>query len=174
MLLLCLLFLVILSATVSAGDDGRKQWINFISGGLAGTLSSAVVQPLEVVKTQLQSSVSRRMLNSLQKKADPISICKEIYRLDGIKGFYRGIKPMIVGIIPTRAIYFWSYNSAKNMFNQTLNMPISSPLTHLSSAFAAGIASNTITNPLWLVKTRYQLLADTRYFTLYIIIMTLF
>ncbi len=147
---------------IAVADDSRKQWINFISGGLAGTISSAVVQPLEVVKTQLQSSVSRRMLNSLQKKADPISICKEIYRIDGIKGFYRGLKPLIVGIIPTRGIYFWSYNSAKNMFNQTFNIPISSPLTHLSSAFVAGITSNTITNPLWLVKTRYQLIADTR------------
>lgn len=156
------LLILVLVAAATAADDSRKQLINFISGGLAGTISSAMVQPLEVVKTQLQSSVSRRLLNSLQKKADPISICKEIYRVDGIKGFYRGLKPMIVGIIPTRAIYFWSYNSAKNMFNQTLNMPISSPLTHLSSAFAAGIASNTITNPLWLVKTRYQLLADTR------------
>lgn len=156
------LLILVLVAAATAADDSRKQLINFISGGLAGTISSAVVQPLEVVKTQLQSSVSRRLLNSLQKKADPISICKEIYRVDGIKGFYRGLKPMIVGIIPTRAIYFWSYNSAKNMFNQTLNMPISSPFTHLSSAFAAGIASNTITNPLWLVKTRYQLLADTR------------
>ena len=28
---------------------------------------------------------------------------------------------------------------------------------HLASAFVAGATSNTITNPLWMVKTRYQL-----------------
>ena len=30
------------------------------------------------------------------------------------------------------------------------------PINHLTSAFAAGIASNTLTNPLWMVKTRYD------------------
>ena len=35
------------------------------------------------------------------------------------------------------------------------------PLNHLASAFAAGITSNTLTNPLWMVKTRFQLMADT-------------
>ena len=30
----------------------------------------------------------------------------------------------------------------------------------LISGFSAGIASNTLTNPIWMVKTRIQLLAD--------------
>jgi solute carrier family 25 protein 33/36 len=69
----------------------------------------------------------------------------------------QGLQPLLVGIIPTRAIYFWAYQSTKTALNGTLG---NSPLNHLASAFAAGISSNTITNPLWMVKTRYQIIGD--------------
>ena len=148
-------------APASTSNDGKKQFINFIAGGLAGTISSVIVQPLEVIKTQLQSSVSSRLIDTMSKRTTPLTIARKILETDGPKGFYRGLKPLVVGIIPTRGIYFWSYNSAKTFMNSTLGMSTTSPLTHLASAFAAGITSNTLTNPLWLVKTRFQLLADT-------------
>jgi solute carrier family 25 protein 33/36 len=66
--------------------------------------------------------------------------------------------PHTVGIIPTRAIYFWAYGTTKSYLNTTLG---NSPANHLLSAFSAGITSNTITNPLWMVKTRFQIIADT-------------
>lgn len=164
-LLLCIIHTtssvsIALKPTISTNNQRQKELINFIAGGLAGTVSSTLVQPLEVVKTQLQSSLQVRLLKSLNKRADPISICKEIWKRDGFRGFYKGLKPMVIGIIPSRAIYFWSYGKAKSVFNETFGASLDSPLTHLGSAFAAGITSNTITNPLWLVKTRYQILAD--------------
>lgn len=135
------------SSRVAVIDDRQKQVINFFAGGLAGTVSSLVTAPLEVIKTQLQTS------NRLESKG-LIDVCSKIWKANGINGFYRGIKPMLFGIIPTRAIYFWSYTTTKTALNSTLG---SSPLTHLLSAFSAGITSNTITNPIWLVKTRFQL-----------------
>lgn len=65
---------------------------------------------------------------------------------------------MLIGIIPTRAIYFWAYSSTKSELSKTSIGDTS--LNHLLSAFSAGIASNTISNPLWMVKTRFQLIAD--------------
>ena len=63
---------------------------------------------------------------------------------------------MLVGIIPTRAIYFWSYAFSKNFLTENTQLG-DSPMNHLTSAFFAGAVSNTIMNPLWMVKTRYQL-----------------
>ena len=127
----------------------RKQAINFLAGGIAGTISSTITAPLEVLKTQLQSSSSKKM--------NPIQAARLIMKTDGAAGFFRGLQPLLIGIIPTRAIYFWAYSTSKAAFNSTLG---DTPLNHLASAFAAGISSNTLTNPLWMVKTRYQIIGD--------------
>jgi solute carrier family 25 protein 33/36 len=111
--------------------------------------------PLEVIKTQLQTS---RIGGG---KSNAFQIAKKIYQSDRFLGFYRGLKPMLLGIIPTRAVYFWSYTASKTYFNNTLGIKNTSPTNHLLSAFSAGITSNTLTNPIWMVKTRFQILADT-------------
>ena len=71
---------------------------------------------------------------------------------------------MLIGIIPTRAIYFYSYAFSKKSLHDIKignNIIGDSPFNHLTSAFFAGVASNTIMNPLWMVKTRYQLFVKT-------------
>ena len=64
-----------------------KDILNFFAGGIAGTISSSVTAPLEVIKTQLQSSTG---------KTSAIGVCKEIMKTEGIKGFYRGLTPLLV------------------------------------------------------------------------------
>lgn len=140
--------------------NGKQiQIINFLAGGIAGCISSSLTMPLEVVKTQLQSRIG-------QGKS-PLSVARMILSTEGPKGMFKGLKPMIVGIIPTRGIYFWAYATSKSSLSSIKNaagkemLPVTSSLNHLISAFAAGITSNTITNPLWMVKTRFQIMADT-------------
>lgn len=139
----------------SSDNENSKQSkktaiLNFLAGGLSGTVSSILTAPLEIVKTQLQTS-------RYSGKFNPLQVCKEIIKADGPTGFFKGLQPLLVGIIPTRAIYFWAYTETKSALNATLG---NSPLNHIASAFSAGITSNTITSPLWMVKTRYQILAD--------------
>eukprot|EP01038_Epipyxis_sp_PR26KG_P009679 gene9679-13032_t len=140
-----------ISFTAKSSPKLNAQLVNFISGGLAGTISSTLTFPLEIIKTQLQSS---RLATS---KANPVQVLMQIIKDEGPKGLFRGLKPMLVGIIPTRAIYFWAYTSSKGILYPKLGQ---TPFVHLLSAFAAGITSNTITNPLWMVKTRFQILPD--------------
>ena len=57
-----------------------------------------------------------------------------------------------------RAIYFWSYSTAKSTVNGYL--PASNrdaPFVHVVSALTAGVSVSTLTNPIWLIKTRLQL-----------------
>ena len=130
-------------------NSKTKSILNFFAGGLAGTVSSTLTAPLEVVKTQLQASRFRGK--------SPLVICNEIIKTDGPQGLFKGLKPLLVGIIPTRAIYFWAYASTKQALNATLG---NNPLNHLLSAFSAGSVRNTLTSPLWTVKTRFQIMAD--------------
>ena len=148
MLLRSLGYLLLALPCISAD---HRQMVNFLAGGIAGTISSTLTAPLEVVKTQLQSSAN--------KNSNPVQAFKLILQTDGPKGLFRGLKPMLFGIIPTRAIYFWAYSTTKASLNATLG---NSPANHILSAFSAGISSNTITNPLWMVKTRYQIIGDSK------------
>ena len=113
--------------------------------------SFAHLDPNKVVKTQLQSS------QFVGQSKSAMTVTRTIFRTEGYRGFFRGVKPLLVGIIPTRAIYFYSYALSKNSLNQTLG---NSPLNHLASAFFAGVTSNTIMNPLWMVSFFFLLDVD--------------
>eukprot|EP00559_Dactyliosolen_fragilissimus_P005364 CAMPEP_0184865432 /NCGR_PEP_ID=MMETSP0580-20130426/18089_1 /TAXON_ID=1118495 /ORGANISM="Dactyliosolen fragilissimus" /LENGTH=284 /DNA_ID=CAMNT_0027364643 /DNA_START=250 /DNA_END=1105 /DNA_ORIENTATION=- len=140
----------------------KMKALNLLSGGVAGTIASCITNPLEVVKTQLQSSsVSASSHGELASASGhPMNIARRIFAVDGVMGFFRGLKPTLIGIIPARSIYFYTYNSSKRYLGKYL-APEGSIPNALLAGFSAGIASNTLTNPIWMVKTRYQLLADS-------------
>mmetsp|Transcript_44110 Transcript_44110/g.106309 ORF Transcript_44110/g.106309 Transcript_44110/m.106309 type:complete len:312 (-) Transcript_44110:50-985(-) len=132
----------------------RMETLKFLSGGVAGTVASCVTNPLEVIKTQLQSSNT-----ALLESKSPIAIAKAIVKQDGIPGFWRGLPPTLVGIIPSRSAYFYAYQQVKKLLSPRL--PEGSPGNALVAGFTAGIAGNTLTNPIWMVRTRMQLMVDS-------------
>lgn len=103
---------------------------------------------------------------------------KDVFRRDGIKGFYRGLGPTILGYLPTWAIYFAVYDGIKSrMANgeplvETVRRggiyPAPTPKgyqpharehpwsVHILSAAIAGASSTIATNPLWVIKTRFM------------------
>lgn len=84
-----------------------------------------------------------------------IQCIRHIVQTEGPRALFKGLGPNIVGVAPSRAIYFCTYSQAKAILNQ--HMPPDTPIVHLSAASAAGFVSCTTTNPIWFVKTRLQL-----------------
>ncbi|XP_060864423.1 mitochondrial carrier protein Rim2 [Metopolophium dirhodum] len=80
---------------------------------------------------------------------------RHIVKTEGPKALFKGLVPNIVGVAPSRAIYFGAYAQSKKFFNTVLNPD--TPIVHVLSASFAGFASCSATNPIWLVKTRLQL-----------------
>ncbi|XP_027849661.2 mitochondrial carrier protein Rim2 [Aphis gossypii] len=80
---------------------------------------------------------------------------RHIVKTEGPKALFKGLVPNIVGVAPSRAIYFGAYAQSKKFFNTVLNPD--TPMVHVLSASFAGFASCSATNPIWLVKTRLQL-----------------
>jgi solute carrier family 25 protein 33/36 len=111
-----------------------------------------------VVKTQLQSS-STAAGALADGRGHPLSIAKRIMEQDGLPGFFRGLSPTLVGIIPARSAYFYAYQRSKKALGPYL--PEGSPPNALIAGLIAGITGNTLTNPIWMVRTRMQLLADS-------------
>jgi solute carrier family 25 protein 33/36 len=135
----------------------QHKAFNILSGGVAGTVAATITNPLEVVKAQLQSSnmVAGEMAKA---RGHPISIAQRIFKQDGVSGFFRGLPPTLIGIIPSRSAYFYAYQQSKKALNPYFKE--GSPANALLSGLAAGITGNTLTNPIWMVRTRMQLLAD--------------
>ena len=132
--------------------------ISLFSGGVAGTIASCLTNPLDVVKTQLQSSSTATAGALMDGRGHPLNIAKRIMATDGVPGFFRGLPPTLVGIIPARSIYFYAYQRSKKALGPYL--PEGSPPNALIAGLIAGFTGNTLTNPLWMVRTRMQLLAD--------------
>lgn len=70
------------------------------------------------------------------------------------------MRPTLVGVIPSRSVYFYSYEKTKSWLG-SIGVKEGGVPNALVSGLAAGVSGNTLTNPIWVVKTRMQLLADS-------------
>lgn len=146
--------------TTSAADraNREKQFASLVAGGIAGAFSATVTCPMEVVKTHLQASKGGSQVAIAAAATGPFAVARNIARAEGFKGFFRGLLPTLVGILPARSTYFWAYSTTKSTLSSQFGE--SSPV-HMASAAVAGIVSNTLTNPIWLMKSRVQLQAGS-------------
>lgn len=149
----------------------RSILVNFIAGGIGGTAGVFVTCPLDVVQTRLQSSIvslnikklavaggaesSVLNLQSTRFGLNVISYLRHIAQTEGVSALYKGIVPNLIGIAPSRAMYFSIYTKTKGYLSTT-NLSNSS-WTHMLSALAASWSTSTVTNPIWFLKTRLQL-----------------
>lgn len=60
----------------------------FIIGGLSGMLATCVIQPVDMIKVSIQIKSEEQVDH--KKKISPFTVAAEIYKAEGIRGFYRG------------------------------------------------------------------------------------
>lgn len=90
------------------------------------------------------------------KSMNLVQCLRHIVKHEGTAALFKGLGPNLVGVAPSRAIYFCTYSQAKHFFNNSI-LPPDTPIVHVCSASAAGFVACTATNPIWFVKTRLQL-----------------
>ncbi|KAI9820867.1 MAG: asparaginyl-tRNA synthetase [Thelocarpon impressellum] len=85
------------------------------AGGLAGALAAGLTTPLDVAKTLLQTRGTARDAEIRNAKGlwEAAAI---IHRRDGLRGFFRGLKPRIITTMPSTAICWTAYEMAKAYF----------------------------------------------------------
>ncbi|KAA8587677.1 hypothetical protein FQN60_016539 [Etheostoma spectabile] len=150
----------------------RDTLVHLFAGGCGGTVGAILTCPLEVVKTRLQSSSITLYISEVQLSTvngasvarvappGPLHCLKLIIEREGTRSLFRGLGPNLVGVAPSRAIYFAAYSTAKEKLNGVLEPD--STQVHMVSAGLAGFTAITATNPIWLIKTRLQLETRTR------------
>ena len=80
-----------------------------------------------------------------------------IHRVEGWRALFKGVGPNLTGVVPARAINFYTYGNGKRMIASYCNDGRETAWVHLCAAALAGIVTGTATNPIWMVKTRLQL-----------------
>lgn len=135
--------------------------------------AATLTAPLDVLKTRLQSDFYQAQLkasraahvgpmNPLRTAVyhfnETASILAAVYKVEGPRALFKGLGPNLVGVVPARAINFFTYGNSKRLLAQWFNDgKDDSTYIHLSSAMIAGVVTSTATNPIWMVKTRLQL-----------------
>lgn len=92
-----------------------------ICGGLAGAASGIVSCPLDVIKTKLQAQGGFRAMRNGVKLSNIAyrgvqGTAQMIWKEEGLRGMYRGLGPMLLGYVPTWAVYLTVYNKAQRYF----------------------------------------------------------
>nr|CAG8443692.1 10700_t:CDS:2 [Entrophospora candida] len=84
-----------------------------LSGALAGMAYNLLIFPADSIKSQMQTEeeVLSAMGKSGNKKRGFIKVGKDLYKADGIKGFYRGCGITVARAAPSSAIIFLTYVS---------------------------------------------------------------
>jgi solute carrier family 25 folate transporter 32 len=96
-----------------------------LAGAVGGFTSGVVTCPLDVIKTKLQAQGGFRAAqgNSAPPSATArysgmLGTARVIWREEGLKGMYRGLGPIILGYLPTWAVWFTVYGKSKEYFGQ--------------------------------------------------------
>ncbi|XP_049784341.1 calcium-binding mitochondrial carrier protein SCaMC-2 [Schistocerca cancellata] len=134
------------------GNNTRELSIyeRFVAGSLAGGISQTAIYPLEVLKTRL----ALRKTGQYKGIADA---AKKIYKKEGLRSFYRGYVPNLLGIIPYAGIDLAVYETLKNTYLRKHNDGSTpSVLLLLTCGTISSTCGQVCSYPLALVRTRLQ------------------
>ncbi|RHZ28765.1 hypothetical protein DYB37_000409 [Aphanomyces astaci] len=117
-----------------------------VVGGFAGIFGVSVTFPIDIVKTNLQSSSTF---------TSPLHCFRTLVAQDGFRGLFRGLPPTLVGVIPEKAIKL----AVNDYLRETLDTEGTGVLPLYKQVLAgggAGLCQVVATNPLEIVKIRLQ------------------
>ncbi|XP_050099990.1 probable mitochondrial glutathione transporter SLC25A40 isoform X1 [Anopheles aquasalis] len=128
------------------GKDAELPiWLPLIAGSSARVLAVTIVNPLELIRTKMQSErLSYREVGRA---------FRHLVRMQGVLGMWNGFFPTILRDVPFSGIYWTTYETIKKRFN------VSQPTFAFS--FAGGAISGGVaafcTVPFDVVKTHQQI-----------------
>lgn len=129
-----------------------------MSGAGAGFASGIVTCPLDVIKTKLQAQGGFRPgkgggsgVQARQVYNGVLGSARTILKEEGIRGLYRGLGPMLLGYLPTWAVYLTIYEKSRKPYEE---MCSNWWLARMYASLTAGACSTILTNPIWVIKTR--------------------
>ena len=136
------------------GENGELSSSDyFVASGVSGILTAVCTNPIWVIKTRMLSTAR----NSPGAYSGIAHGAREIWRNEGIPGFYRGLVPSLFGV-SHGAIQFMAYEQLKNRWAKTRGSKDN--LTNLDFVNLSAVSkafAGTVTYPYQVLRTRLQI-----------------
>ncbi|KAK2739118.1 hypothetical protein FQN57_006684 [Myotisia sp. PD_48] len=133
-----------------------QHYVTPFCGACAGVASGIVTCPLDVIKTKLQAQGGFQLRRNGKLVTEALykgmlGTGRTVWRDEGVRGLYKGLGPMLLGYLPTWAVYLTIYDRSRDYFyDRTDNWW----LARAYASISAGACSTIVTNPIWVIKTR--------------------
>ncbi|XP_041790706.1 calcium-binding mitochondrial carrier protein SCaMC-1 [Chelmon rostratus] len=135
-----------------SSEPGKvKTHERFMAGSLAGATAQTAIYPMEVLKTRLT-------LRKTGQYSGMFDCAKKILKNEGVKAFYKGYIPNILGIIPYAGIDLAVYESLKNLWLSQYAKDTANPgiMVLLGCGTISSTCGQLASYPLALIRTRMQ------------------
>jgi len=136
-----------MSANQDILPSETPRWVNLSSGALARLLAVSIVNPLELVRTKMQSQ--KMPWSDVQK------CLKELVKTQGVRGLWSGYTATLLRDVPFSAMYWPLYEQCKSTMNLYTSNRDAFFVNFCSGAFAGSVAS-TVTLPFDVIKSIKQ------------------
>ncbi|KAI8427331.1 hypothetical protein MSG28_001910 [Choristoneura fumiferana] len=125
-------------------DGGAVEHLptNTFCAAFAGGLSSAIANPTDVLKVRMQMGDEKRNL---------VRCFIDIYRIEGVRGLWRGVGPTSQRAAVIAAVELPVYDACKHRLKPALG---DTPANHLASSLLASLGSAVASTPLDVIRTR--------------------
>ncbi|KAG8179671.1 hypothetical protein JTE90_017810 [Oedothorax gibbosus] len=155
--------------------DGRVKGL--IGGGCGSLVSQTLITPFDVVSqhmmvigqlkdkssgngatTRMQSLSTANVLGIDPKLRSGLaaSIVRELYKRDGLRGFYRGYCASVCTYVPSSALWWMFYPAYSDALASVLPLWTSHLIIHCVGGQLSGMTVAVITNPLDVIRARIQ------------------
>ncbi|KAG5236122.1 hypothetical protein OIU76_010943 [Salix suchowensis] len=150
--------------TAAGGGQIKRALIDATAGAIAGGISRAVTSPLDVIKIRFQVQLEPTSLWALvrsnvtapSKYTGMLQATKDIFREEGLPGFWRGNVPALLMVMPYTAIQFTVLHKLKTFAagsSKTEDHIHLSPYLSYASGALAGCAATVGSYPFDLLRT---------------------
>ncbi|MCO5576071.1 hypothetical protein L7F22_029878 [Adiantum nelumboides] len=134
----------------SPDPTGEEDFLNHILSAMtAGMASTICTSPLWVVKTRFMDPTTKPYRHT----GDAFV---QIYKTEGLKGFYRGLLPSLFGVSHV-AVQFPLYESFKSWARHQEGVDEISPGIILTCSSSAKMIASVLTYPHEVLRTRLQM-----------------
>jgi len=131
---------------------------DFLCGASAGCAATICSMPFDVIRTRLIAQGNTKMYKG------SLHAFFKIGRMEGPRGFFSGLSPSLLQVIPFAGLQFVFYNFLNDVWNNRFkdNRSIIELPGRVISGFLAGTMAKSITYPLDLLRHRFQVNSDMR------------
>lgn len=142
----------------------KRALIDSSAGAISGAISRTVTSPLDVIKIRFQVQLEptsswvllRKEVFGTSKYTGMLQATKDIFREEGVRGFWRGNVPALLMVMPYTAIQFTVLHKFKTLASGSSrtedHIHLSPYLSYLSGALA-GFAATVGSYPFDLIRT---------------------